>query len=405
MNFPKIGGMKTPGKDANEVYELLPKFDCGLCGNPRCMTFARKVILDIQKSLECQFISTDNIQKINEIAQEEVRRKHPHPNEDEDIIEINPCTENGYVTLETQLRSKIMVRDLFSDFFDQYQLCISLSDVDDFDSMNCSSQMGYALVENKGKRTHVFKTGRIIMRRADDREDALHTLGHISKMLMPARLCSCQNALVDCFGGACDNCVNGSCAALIDATEVNEGYDKEGFTISQILKEIDNKSNNKLSGNFNLLKNIVSELQRIDSDIRDARTININDYTRTTDELESKISKSCMEIMRLESDLYDTVIALTQYGIARDLIRARDGLLSLKENKNLSLYDQAAGFLFDAYLAFEKRDLGRSEKVQKDYLEFISKVKGKSVPFGLIKVAANGFYISRVLGKPVPHRV
>ena len=82
------------------------------------MTFARKILLDIQKSVDCHFLSTDDLQKINEITQEEVIRKHPHPNENEDIIEINPCTEDGYVTLETQLRSKIMARDLFSDFFD-----------------------------------------------------------------------------------------------------------------------------------------------------------------------------------------------------------------------------------------------------------------------------------------------
>jgi ArsR family metal-binding transcriptional regulator len=395
--------MRTPGKDVNEVYELLPKYDCGLCGNPRCMTFARKLLLDDQKSVECQFLSTDNIQRISEIASEEVVRKHTHPNEDEDIIEISPCTEDGYVTLETQLRSKIMVRDLFSDFFDQYQLCISLSEVDDLESMNCSSKMGYALVENKGKRTHVFKTGRIIMRRADDREDALHTLGHISRMLMSARLCSCQNTLVDCFGGACENCINGSCAALIDATEVKEGYDKDGITIGEVLKEFDNKGIDRLSGNFGLLTNIVSELQKIDKAIRAGNEIQNENYTKTTDKYAGKISKTCMEVMRDNSDLSNTIVALAQYGIARDLIRARDGLLSLKENKDMGLYDQAARLLFDGFSSFESRDYEKSEKIQKDYLEFISSIKGKSVPFGLFKVAANGFYISRVLGKPVPH--
>jgi hypothetical protein len=367
------------------------------------MTFARKILLDIQKPVDCQFLLTDNISKITEIAQEEIIRKQPHPNENEDIIEINPCTEDGFVTLETQLRSKIMVRDLFSDFFDQYQLCTSLSDVDDLESMNCSSKMGYALVENKGKRTHVFKTGRIIMRRADDREDALHTLGHISRMLMPARLCSCQNTLVDCFGGACESCVNGSCAALIDATEVKEDYEKEGFTICHVLKEMDKRGNEKLSGNFELLKNIVSELQKIDSDIKNSKSIDIESYNNTTNEFGGKISKCCMEIMRSGDHLADTVVALTQYGIARDLIRARDGLLTLGDEKDRVLYEKASGFLFDAYSAFEKRDSERSQKIQNDCSQFISEIKGQSVPYGLIKIAANGFYISRVLGKPVPY--
>ncbi len=241
------------------------------------------------------------------------------------------------------------------------------------------------------------------MRRADDREDALHTLGHISRMLMSARLCSCQNTLVDCFGGACENCMKGSCAALIDAMEYTEDYEKEGFTICQVLKEIDNKGNDKLSGNFDLLNNIVSELQKIDCDIKNSNPMNIEGYLNATNEFAGKISKSCMEIMRLETHLADTVVALAQYGVARDLIRARDGLLNLTEEKDNTLYDQASGFLFDAYSAFEKRNFERSQKIQRDCSLFISDIKGQSIPYGLIKVAANGFYISRVLGKPVPY--
>jgi ArsR family metal-binding transcriptional regulator len=397
-------GVVMPAKEPNQVYELLPKFDCGLCGNPRCMTFARKLILKAQKPLECQFLEIENLKKIEDIiAEPEMERKRSHPNKDEDVIEISPCTEDGFVTLETQLRSKIMVRDLFSDFFDQYQLCISLSEVDDFDSMNCSSKMGYALVENKGKRTHVFKTGRIIMRRADDRNDALHTLGHISRMLMPARLCSCQNTLVDCFGGACDNCVHGECAALIDATEAEKEYRKKGHTIGELLKEMDKKDNEKLKDNFSLIGNIASELRKIKNDIGGQDNIEKDTYIKPTEELVAKISRNCMEVLRGESDLNETVVALAQYGIARDLIRARDGLLSIEGSGESEMFNKATKILFDAYSYFENRDVEGSKGIQNEYMEFRKAIKEQSVPFGLIKVAANGFYISRILGKPVPH--
>jgi ArsR family metal-binding transcriptional regulator len=393
-----------PAKEPNQVYELLPKFDCGLCGNPRCMTFARKILMDVQKPIDCQFLEMENLKKVEDILSEpEVERKRPHPNEDEEIIEISPCTEDGFVTLETQLRSKIMVRDLFSDFFDQYQLCISLSEVDDFDSMNCSSKMGYALVENKGKRTHVFKTGRIIMRRADDRKDALHTLGHISRMLMPARLCSCQNTLVDCFGGACDNCIDGECAALIDATEADKEYPKKGYTIGELLKEMDKTVNEKIKDNFSLIGSIVSELQKIHEGIKNQEKLEPDTYIKPAEELATKISKNCMEILRAENDLKETMVALVQYGIARDLIRARDGLLSLTDPGDMEMFSKVTKLLFDAYSSFEKRDIERLQEIQKEYTEFLTDIKGKSAPFGLIKVAANGFYISRILGKPVPH--
>ncbi len=397
-------GVAMPAKEPNQVYELLPKFDCGLCGNPRCMTFARKLILNAQKPLECQFLEIDKRKNIEDIiAEPEMEPKRRHPNEDEEMIEISPCTENGFVTLETQLRSKIMVRDLFSDFFDQYQLCISLSEVDDFESMNCSSKMGYALVENKGKRTHVFKTGRIIMRRADDRNDALHTLGHISRMLMPARLCSCQNTLVDCFGGACDNCVHGECAALIDATDAEKEYQKKGHTIGELLKEMDEKGNEKLKDNFSLIGNIASELRKIKDDIGGQDNMEKDTYIKPTEELVARISRNCMEVLRGESDLKETVVALAQYGIARDLIRARDGLLSIEEPGESEMFKKATKILFDAYSSFENRDMEGSKDIQKEYMEFTRTIKEQSVPFGLIKVAANGFYISRILGKPVPH--
>jgi hypothetical protein len=269
--------------------------------------------------------------------------------------------------------------------------------------MNCSSKMGYALVENKGKRTHVFKTGRIIMRRADDRNDALHTLGHISRMLMPARLCSCQNTLVDCFGGACDNCVNGECAALIDATDAENEYQKKGYTIGELLKEMDEKGNERLKDNFSLIGNIASELRKIKNDIDVQVNIERDTYIKPTEELVARISRNCMEILRGEINLDETVVALAQYGIARDLIRARDGLLSLDESGESEMFAKATQILFDAYSSFENRDLEGSKDIQKEYMEFTKAIKEQSVPFGLIKVATNGFYISRILGKPVPH--
>lgn len=396
--------MKLSKKEASDILELLPEYDCGLCGNPRCMTFSRRILLGLQKPNECLFLSLENLEKIKGIAGEpDIKRKHPHPNQDGDIIEINPCTEDGFVTLETQLRSKVMAQDLFADFFDQYQLCQSLTEADIFDKMNCSPKMGYALAEISGKRTHVFKTGKIIMRRADDKEDALSTLAKISNMLMPARLCSCNNALVDCFGGSCKICSEGSCAALIDATEIEEGYESKGYNIGKVLKEMDWESYQELFDNFKLVAEIFSIIRKIDEDLRDGKEIDIDSYKNNTNELANRIHKSCVETQLQNSDVSKTLIALTQCGLVKDLLRARDGLLSLKQKGDSDLYEKATGILFDAYSAFEKRDQEKIKDIKNRYKEFITPAKEKMIPFGLIKVAANGFYISRILGKPAPH--
>jgi hypothetical protein len=353
--------------------------------------------------MECPFLKDKNLNEIEDIITEpDVVRKHPHPNLDEDTIEISPCTEDGKVTLETQLRSKVMDRDLFSDFFDQFQLCNSLSEVDYFDKMNCSTKMGYALVESGGKRAHVFKTGKIIMRRADDRDDALATFYHISRMLLPARLCSCNNTLVDCFGGSCTECTKGTCAALVDAVDVNEDYHKEGNTIASIMEEMDLKSHEKLQESFMLLSDFVNEIRRLDNELKDGKKNEYDAIKNTTDKITEKIKRNCMEYVTSGSDASATIIALTQYGLGRDLIRARDGLLSLDGEIDDELYSQATKLLYDAYLAFEKRDIKESQAIEDRFLKFISTWKKGSLPWGLAKVATNGFYISRLLRKPVP---
>jgi ArsR family metal-binding transcriptional regulator len=398
-----FGGVALPKKEANEIYELLPKYDCGLCENPRCMTFARRILHDIQKPKECQFLTDDNIKKINEITSEpDAIRKHPHPNQDEEIIEINPCTEDGFVTLETQLKSRVMKQDLYGDFFDQFQMCLSLSEIDAFDSMNCSSKMGYALAEIKGKRTHIFKTGKIIMRRADDKEDALNTLAIISKMLTPARLCSCNNTLVDCFGGACKICAEGECAALIDATDIEEGYKGEGYTLEQILINIDMSNNPHLEENFKLLDDIVFEIHKIHEDILSQNEIDVDSNAKTIGELLKKIKRNCTEHLLSTTEIKSSLVALTQYGITCDLMRANEAILNLKDHKDDPLYEKAVDILFDAYSAFSKKDIEKTNDIQNNYSELLRAWKEDNGPIDIVKIAANGFYISRVLGKPVP---
>jgi hypothetical protein len=389
--------------DTFDVYELLPKFDCGLCGNPVCIALARKILLKTQKPVDCTFISQENLGKILDmIPEKEMERKHPHPNIDEDVIEIHPCTENGKVTLETQLKPKYGNSNFFNDFFDQIQLCTSLSEVEMFDTMNCSSKMGYALLEFKGKRTHIFKTGRIIMRRADDREDALTTFSKISKALLPAKICSCGNMLADCFGGACEFCSKDVCAALLDIFEAKEVGDNSGITIGDILVDIDRHGNEKLSGNFKGLRDIVNEIRKIHDELRKGRIIDKQTSKNKIDEIVGKINKLCTKSILENEGQIQTIIALIQYGLGRDLIRAGDGLLSLEIENLGEQYEKATELFFSAYDAFERRDIKGAMDVEPRYKEFISSWDINTTSMGVAKIATNGFYISRILGIPVP---
>ena len=104
---------------------------------------------------------------------------------DRETIEVNPCTEDGKVTLQSTLRTENGA-ERKEPYFDATRLCESLKKVRDFSKVRCSSEIGYAIIEYEDKRIHVFKEGKIIIRHAKDREDATRTLRMVSDILSEA---------------------------------------------------------------------------------------------------------------------------------------------------------------------------------------------------------------------------
>jgi len=117
-----------------------------------------------------------------------------------DIIEIQPCTEEGLVTLEAKLGGKEE-----RDFFDPALLCRYINATPLFSRQRCSAEMGYGVAERKGRNVHAFKTGKVIVRRAEGKEMALEHLHFISRSLWPALKVRGGAALVDCLAseGGC----------------------------------------------------------------------------------------------------------------------------------------------------------------------------------------------------------
>jgi hypothetical protein len=394
--------MTLPGANAYEVHELLPKFDCGQCGNPICMTFARKLLLEIQKPETCIFSTDEKRQEINRIIGDVDRKREPPAPSNGEIVEIHPCTEEGMVTLWAQLKPTCGSNEIFGDYFDQLQLCRSVSQADFFDKDECSPKMGYAYVELKGKRTHIFKTGKIIMRRADNKEDAMATLSKIYRLLLPARVCSCGNLMADCFGGCCDDCFENTCQAFSNG--MDEGIPQnvgDVSTIGQIIDEQLDGLDDELKANFTRLSAIFELIERIVEETRSGSSPDKEKFRKEMDTIEDAIVKACTEVFLGASKPENTVITLAQYGLARDLIRAGEGLLGLENGKDEGLYEEVTGLLVDAYSAFENRDAASSEDIWKRYETFVSKWEKNSMNVGYAKIAANGFYISRILGKPV----
>lgn len=112
-----------------------------------------------------------------------------------DIIEIQPCTEEGLVTLEARLGGKEEV-----EILDPSLLCRYINASPVFAKQRCSAEMGYGVAERKGRNVHAFKTGKVIVRRAEGREMALEHLQLVSRSLWPALKVRGGEALVACLG-------------------------------------------------------------------------------------------------------------------------------------------------------------------------------------------------------------
>jgi hypothetical protein len=360
------------------------------------MTFARKVLLAIQEPGACMFLVDKEGQAILGMINDQKRVKAPPTPPDDEIVEIHPCTEEGMVTLWAQLKPLCGKNGLSGDFFDQYQLCESVSHADIFDKNECSPKMGYAYVELKGKRTHIFKTGKIIMRRADNREDALATLSMISKLLLPARICSCGNLMADCFGGCCDDCFESTCKAFMDEeeNEITAEVDNK-TTVGDILKQHSVKTGGGLKANYARLDDLLMEIKKVsesqDPEQRSEKTIN---------DIGFEIKQSCSKDFLDNRTPEDSIIALMQYGLVRDMLRAGEGLLGLKKD-GIGNPDRALKIFFDAYSAFMERDLTACSAIWTEYENYISEWKNEKQCAEMAKIATNGFYISRILGKPV----
>ncbi|MFX0199956.1 MAG: (Fe-S)-binding protein, partial [Candidatus Hodarchaeota archaeon] len=183
-----------------ELFRLLPQFDCGACGNPVCITLSRRIAVGWQKPNDCRYISKTNLKRIHELLDEGI---DIGPKEDipiGHIIEIQPCAHYGKVTLEAQLSRP--TNSIF-DVFDSCEMCTSLGNAGLLKNVKCSLELGYSLAEYRETRIHLSKSGKVVMRHAQDRALAIETIEVIKRCLWGAVVCSCGNPAVECLAYGC----------------------------------------------------------------------------------------------------------------------------------------------------------------------------------------------------------
>jgi len=182
-----------------DEYEKLklfsPEIDCGYCGNATCGAFLRKLYWGEERVDSCLFISEEKRKKMEEILK--IKRKKVVKSEvKEGTLQFSPCAEKEKVTMEVRL--PLLSKKGYS-LLDSCDMCLTLSSMKSMDRFSCSKKMGYAVALIRGKRVHIFKNGKLILRRADSKEEALEILKMMKIAMRPSVINICGNTLSDCL--------------------------------------------------------------------------------------------------------------------------------------------------------------------------------------------------------------
>ncbi|MFB0501832.1 MAG: (Fe-S)-binding protein [Candidatus Bathyarchaeia archaeon] len=406
----------------------MPKLDCGLCGNPSCRTMARKIATGDAKPEQCVNLSTrleyqKNLQEIRQLLREgvEIGAKGTIVIEETGVTYIHPCiSEAGKVTAEARLTSGPEgAVDLKYGFYDPIQLCIILNMTGYFEDVRCSPNLGIGRVTVDNKTVLIYKDGRINVRRAKDREDAVQAIRLVSRTLWGAIICSCcGNAGVDCASGGCEDCITRVCPVIgggppdPNVTSPGPIQQTTASTIFDRVKALETKGYfeegvKQLDEAFEIFGE--TSLNFLEKQVVDEAALKL------IGEKIAQVNRSAIKFIVETLSVYDAAIGLILSGVAMDLTRMVNGLeivVSSREALSPKLKEfflEAVSIATDAYRDFRvvdfekaKRIADRYTKFRKRWTEAFRKMLEKEVLAGIEKISVNGFYISRLLVKPLP---
>lgn len=127
-----------------------------------------------------------------------------HKTDEKEVIEVSPCTsERGKVNAEISLS-----KSPESVFLDGEILCLLLESYKNhFAEMKCSHKLGVGRVMWKAHRIYIYESGKLKIRYAHDRRDALKTLNSILRLTLSSINCKkCNQPAIECVLDDCETC-------------------------------------------------------------------------------------------------------------------------------------------------------------------------------------------------------
>jgi len=410
-----------------ELYNLMPKLDCGLCGNPSCQTMTRKIATGDAKPEECINLSArpefrENLQKIGRLLLEgvEIAAKGRVVIEGTGITYVHPCiTDAGKVAADIKLTaSQEGLLNLKYGFYDPLQLCAILSTIEFFQDVKCSQSLGIGRGNVSGKAVLIYKDGRISVRKARDKEDAVHTIRQVSRSLWGAIICTCGNASVDCASGGCKQCLLQGCPVIDggppDPTTTDLGLTEQTITSSIFEKVKTLKTRQCFEECIPLLDEAFSLFVQANLKLLKKQPVNGSALTLIEKKI-AQVNRLAITFIVETPKVHDAAIGLIISGVAMDLTRITDGLKTLALSKDhltssllTHLISEAVSIVTEAYNSFKTVDFKRARQIATRYAEFKKKwtqafknQPQKDVLIAIQKIAVNGFYMSRLVSKPL----
>ncbi len=296
------------------------------------------------------------------------------------------------MTLEAQLSRP---SESIFDVFDSCELCTSLGDVGLLKNVRCSLEMGYSIAEHIETRIHIFKTGKIVMRRASDRDQALYTLNMIQRSLWGAVVCPNGNSAIKCVAKGCSTHNMQISPGITWGITADSSEKTSGTQTLSRVKSLETA--NKFLASMKKLNQVIDFLKKLSNTALPNNSIEKEAYGEQIKGLLREASEYAIEFIVTTKREEDAALGLILRALIRCLGRITDGIISFNYNKSTSkLFHQATQIVFNAYQAFNQGQDCNIGDLEKDMESFQTHWNEYSGDSNLIKVATNGFSIARL---------
>jgi len=236
-----------------------PRFDCGLCGFPKCASFTRAVIVDLATLDQCPLLNLNEFAGLMSELETLIKRKTglrfrtATELPEGGVLLTRPCKDTDQkVMAELRVHNGVQVGEQVRfGVFDSTLLCDyseCLSGV--FEVVKCSRDLGYGRADTGEMSITLLQDGRINMRRVDNKENVLATFATIEAAVLGSTICNCcGNDLVSIVSGLVSHqdahtVLRAGSSICVDRTLVSRPLSRElfmkEFNEDTFASEIDN---------------------------------------------------------------------------------------------------------------------------------------------------------------------